>query len=75
MIRSEVEARPEQVELFGDGALGVAEAARFSGIGRTTLYELMSAGKLAYTKVGSRRLIPRRGLVALLAEQAMRPAG
>ncbi len=60
-------ARAGRAELFADGAVTVAEAVRFSGIGRTQLYDLMTAGRLPFTKVGSRRLIPRRGLVDLLA--------
>ena len=54
-------------QLMDDGALGVGDASRFAGLGRTTLYGLMSAGKLAYTKIGSRRLIPKKALIDLLA--------
>jgi excisionase family DNA binding protein len=55
-------------ELLEDGALGIEEARKFSGLGRTVLYDLMGEGRLSYTKVGARRLIPRRALVQVLAE-------
>ena len=44
--------------LTSHGAVTVGEATRFSGIGRSSLYELMTAGELPFTKVGARRLIP-----------------
>jgi excisionase family DNA binding protein len=60
-----------RAELFSDGVLQVAAAVEFCGLGRTQLYSLMSAGKLPYSQVGTRRLIPRRALVDLLAEKAI----
>lgn len=53
-------------DLMGDGAIGIPEATEFSGLKRSFLYSLMCSGKLAYTTVGRRRLIPRRALVELL---------
>ena len=53
---------------MADGAVGIEEARRFSGLGRTVLYQLMTQGRLPFVKVGARRLIPRRALVALLSE-------
>lgn len=38
------------------------------GIGRSVAYELMSKGRLPYTQLGTRRLIPRAAVVRLLAE-------
>ena len=58
-----------EVRQFGE------EAVRFSRIGRSPLYTLMGAGELAYTKVGVRRLIPRKALVELFARYATRTAG
>jgi excisionase family DNA binding protein len=55
------------VELAADGAVGLDEAATLTGVKRSKLYELMGQGKLAYAKIGSRRLIPRRALTALIA--------
>ena len=54
-------------EMLRDGLLGIEEARRFSGLGRTALYQAMARGALVYTKVGARRLIPRRCLVEYLA--------
>jgi excisionase family DNA binding protein len=54
-------------ELAADGTIGVKEAQAFTGLGRTSLYELMDRGVLPYTRVGDRRLIPKRALVELLA--------
>jgi excisionase family DNA binding protein len=57
----------ESGQLVTDGAVDVAEACRFTGLGRTFLYQLMDRGELRYAKVGRRRLIPRAELVRLLA--------
>jgi excisionase family DNA binding protein len=46
----------------------VPEAGRFTGLGRTFLYQLMDRGALKYVKLGKRRLIPRAELRRLLAE-------
>jgi len=47
-------------------ALRVNEASIAAGISRSTIYKLMTAGKLRTTKVGGRRLILRADLEALL---------
>ena len=49
---------------------GVKEAAALIGLGRSTLYEMMSAGTLRFVKVGNRRLIPADALMALLEPNA-----
>jgi excisionase family DNA binding protein len=49
-------------------ALRVNDAAFAYGIGRSTIYKLMSEGKLATVKIGGRRLIPRDALEALISE-------
>lgn len=54
-------------EVVADGLLSVREAARFLGISRSTLYELMESGRLQYVKLGRARRVPRRALVALAA--------
>ena len=41
---------------------GVSEAAEMTGIGRSKLYEELTAGRLRSVKVGTRRLIPRESL-------------
>ncbi len=55
------------LDLVSAGCLSVKDAVRISRLSRTYLYELMQAGKLAYLKVGNRRLIPRRALLDFLA--------
>jgi excisionase family DNA binding protein len=47
-------------------AYSVTDAARVAGLGRSTLYELMADGQLAYVKVKARRLVTRQALEALL---------
>ena len=54
-------------ELVADGLLSIDEACEFLSVGRSTLYELMDAGKLPFTKIGRSRRIPRRALVELAA--------
>jgi excisionase family DNA binding protein len=58
-----------------EGAVSVADACRFTGLGRTYLYSLMDKGELAYTRVGKRRLIFRAALVALLRHGAVASVG
>lgn len=38
-------------------AVDIAEACRLTGIGRSKLYELLSAGVISSAKVGKRRLV------------------
>lgn len=47
-------------------AVSVREAVRLSGIGRSTLYQLMGARRLDYSKVGRSRLILVPSLKRLL---------
>jgi excisionase family DNA binding protein len=47
-------------------ALTIADAAKASGIGRTTLYELIGAGKIEARKAGNRTLIPAESLKAYI---------
>lgn len=54
-------------EVLRDGSFGIEEARKFSGLGRTALYEAMCRGELPYVKAGARRLIPRRALIEWLA--------
>ena len=61
---------PARTDLFADGAMTVKQAVAFTGLGKTSVYQLMERGDLAYTVVGSRRLIPRKALVALPADNA-----
>jgi excisionase family DNA binding protein len=60
-------------ELLSRGAVGVHEAAAFTGLGRTYLYALMERGELRYVKAGKRRLIPRTELTRMLAARLVDP--
>lgn len=55
--------RPLELEL----AVSPAEAARRSGLGRTTIYAALKAGGLKSIKIGARRLIMVDALKAWLA--------
>lgn len=44
------------------------EAAAALGLGRTTIYQLLTAGAIRSVKVGKRRLIPRNALDEFLDE-------
>ena len=54
-------------------AVSVADAAQLTGLGRSTLYELMAAGTLPFVKLGNRRLLMVRDLEALLAAHRTAP--
>jgi excisionase family DNA binding protein len=45
----------------------IADAVKVSGIGRTSLYELIGAGKIEARKAGNRTLIPAESLRAYIA--------
>ena len=61
-----VKKQPKSQEPPAPLAYSVRDAARASGLGRSTLYELMANGQLAYVKVKARRLITRQAIEALL---------
>ncbi len=46
--------------------LRINETVAVSGLSRSTIYELLKAGKLRAVKIGGRRLILRESLQALL---------
>lgn len=50
-------------------AASIVEAARAIGVGRTTLYELISSGELPVVKIGRRTLIPLTSINALIARR------
>jgi excisionase family DNA binding protein len=50
------------------------EAAAASGLGRTTLYELINRGELRLVKIGTRTLIRRLDLVAMLDRNLVQAA-
>jgi excisionase family DNA binding protein len=51
--------------LMAEGLMRVADATRFIGLSRATLYLLMDRGDLPYCKIGGARRIPRKALVEL----------
>lgn len=57
----------QAAELFRDGALTIEQIRQQYGVGRTTVYRWMTEGRLAYTTVHGRRLVPRKALMELLA--------
>jgi excisionase family DNA binding protein len=51
-------------------AYSVDEAAQITGLSRDLLYDQMRTGRLAYLKVGRRRIITRQHLDAFLTKTA-----
>ena len=51
-------------------AYSVDEAAAITGLSRDLLYDQMRTGKLAYLKIGRRRIITRQHLDAFLVGNA-----
>jgi excisionase family DNA binding protein len=49
-------------------AYSVDEAAAITGLSRDLLYDQMRTGKLAYLKIGRRRIITRQNLEAFLSK-------
>jgi excisionase family DNA binding protein len=60
---------PAQLEadddVIADGLRTIQEGHEFTRLSRATLYGMMERGELEYVKLGRRRLIPFRALVAL----------
>ena len=56
--------------ITGRLAYSVDEAAAITGLSRDLLYDQMRAGKLAYLKIGRRRIITRQHLEAFLTRAA-----
>ncbi|HET7559933.1 MAG TPA: helix-turn-helix domain-containing protein [Limnochordia bacterium] len=55
-------------ELVADGLVDVGDAESFTGLKKSKLYQLMESGELPFVTLGRRRLIPRRALVQLAAD-------
>ena len=54
--------------------LTIAEAAEVLGISRAFAYELAARGELPVIRLGRRRLVPRKALLAMLGEDVVPPA-
>jgi excisionase family DNA binding protein len=52
---------------FAEAGLSIPDAARIAGIGRSTIYEELAAGRLAARKCGSRTIIPASALSEWMA--------
>ena len=57
--------RPSTAVVLPKLAYPMKEASEVSGLSRSTLYELISSGRLKAVKVGGRRLILHSDLLAL----------
>jgi excisionase family DNA binding protein len=49
----------------------IREACQASSLGRTTLYNHITAGRLRVTRVGGRTIVPAESLRALIAGEAI----
>lgn len=49
-------------------AYTVKEAVEATGLGRTTLYQMIGEGRLKVVKIGTRTLIPRSSLEAIFSD-------
>ena len=67
MAKESINPEANDTTIVADGAVGIEEAERYCGMGRTWLYGEMGAGRLPYVTCGRRRLIPRRALQDMLA--------
>lgn len=61
---------PSDDSIWSDGVISVTKAPEFCGVCKRQLWELMDRGELPWTKPARDRLIPRKALVALLAQHA-----
>ena len=43
-------------------SLSITEAAKAIGVSRTSIYELINAGKIKSIKIGARRLVPVKNI-------------
>jgi excisionase family DNA binding protein len=50
-------------------AVGIPEACRLLGVGRTLLYDALKSGQLPTVRLGKRRLIPMTALQAFIANK------
>jgi excisionase family DNA binding protein len=55
-------------------AVDIPEACRLTGLGRSKLYELLSAGDIPSVKIGKRRVVPVASLRQWLAKLSNSPA-
>jgi excisionase family DNA binding protein len=63
-------SNPAHIPLDQREAMSIVEAASVCGLGRSTIYKLMEAGRLRSFRIGGRRLIRRADLMAFLEAMA-----
>jgi hypothetical protein len=55
------------------GMLSVPAAAAFISVSRTKLYELMACGRIPYSRIDGRRVVPKLALVELAERSLVAP--
>lgn len=65
----------EPAAVWGDGAMRLIDAVKWSGLSRNELYSLMGAGALPFFCTGRHRIVPRRTLVQLLERKQHESTG
>jgi excisionase family DNA binding protein len=53
--------------------VSISKTTELSGLGRTTIYDLMDSGRLESVKVGGRRLVIYSSLIELIAKSKATP--
>ena len=60
-----------QTQATPKAAYSIAEAVRVTSLGRSKLYQLMSAGDLEFVKIGKRRLVTATACQDLLTRHVV----
>lgn len=58
------------LDVWSDGAFSIKDAAAFLAVSRSETYRLMNDGRLAWAKLGRRRVVARRSAINLLSRSA-----
>lgn len=61
----------ERIPLSERRALRIGEATQYSGLGKTSIYDAIRAGKIEATKIGTRRLVFRESLDKFLGHKVL----
>ena len=68
-ILAAVRAEAVSNDAVPERLLSIDEAAALAGVGRTTIYTAIGAGRLRSVKVGRRRLVPASAVSELAADE------
>ncbi len=71
-ILAAVRAEANSHETVAEQLLSIEQAAELTGVGRTTIYAAIGAGRLRSIKVGRRRLVPASAIAELAADEQPR---